>query len=154
MIGRPTARVTSERTLAELLVVLPALNEEGSVGGVVGEVRRARPDADILVVDDGSVDETAARARDAGARVMTLPFNLGVGGAMRAAYRYAYDSGYACVVQVDADGQHDPADLLRLQQALGPADVVIGARFAGAGDYRQRGPAGGRWASCPRCSAA
>ena len=75
---------------------------------------------------------------------MSLPFNLGVGGAMRAAYRFAYEEGYDCVVQVDADGQHDPADIARLHAALGDADVVVGARFAGVGDYVVRGPR--RWA--------
>jgi glycosyltransferase involved in cell wall biosynthesis len=144
MIGPATAPVAARRPVADLLVVLPALNEEDSVGGVVAEVRRARPDADVLVVDDGSTDGTAPRAREAGARVMTLPFNLGIGGAMRAAYRYAHDRGYRYVVQVDADGQHDPADLRRLQEAMRGADVVVGARFAGIGDYDLRGPR--RWA--------
>ena len=144
MIGPATTGTAARRPVAELLVVLPALNEQDSVGRVVAEVRGARPDADVLVVDDGSTDATAARARDAGARVMSLPFNLGVGGAMRAAYRHAYDSGYGYVVQVDADGQHDPADLRRLQDAMADVDVVVGARFAGQGGYAQKGPR--RWA--------
>lgn len=144
MIGAATAGVAAVRPVADLLVVLPALNEEDSVGRVVAEVRGARPDADVLVVDDGSSDATAARARGAGARVMILPFNLGVGGAMRAAYRYAHDRGYRYVVQVDADGQHDPSDLGRLQERMGDTDVVVGARFAGIGEYQARGPR--RWA--------
>lgn len=129
--------------LGRLLVVLPALNEEASVGRVVREVLAARPDAAILVVDDGSTDATADQAAAAGADVMRLPFNLGVGGAMRAAYRYARDQGFSFVVQVDADGQHDPADIAQLLTANG-ADIVIGARFAGRGDYNVRGPR--RWA--------
>jgi glycosyltransferase involved in cell wall biosynthesis len=144
MIGEATAGTGNLRPLADLLVVLPALNEEDSVARVVHEVRDARPDADVLVIDDGSTDATATRAREAGARVMVLPFNLGVGGAMRAAYRYAHDRGYRQVVQVDADGQHDPADLHRLQTALADVDLVVGARFAGLGDYEARGPR--RWA--------
>lgn len=127
-----------------LLVVLPALNEAESVGAVVAEVLAHQPAADVLVVDDGSTDETAAVAAAAGARVMRLPFNLGVGGAMRAAYRYAHEVGYAHVVQVDADGQHDPADIAGLLAVGATADVVIGARFAGAGTYAVRGPR--RWA--------
>jgi glycosyltransferase involved in cell wall biosynthesis len=75
---------------------------------------------------------------------MSLPFNLGVGGAMRAAYRFAFEEGYDCVVQVDADGQHDPSDIARLRTALEHADVVVGARFAGVGEYVVRGPR--RWA--------
>jgi glycosyltransferase involved in cell wall biosynthesis len=127
-----------------LLVVMPALNEADSVATVVGEVRAAQPSATVLVVDDGSIDGTAARAAEAGAQVMSLPFNLGVGGAMRAAYRYADEIGFSHVVQVDADGQHDPSHIAELLNAAGTADVVIGARFAGLGNYRLRGPR--RWA--------
>lgn len=141
----PAAVATPPRRRhAPLLVVLPALNEAASIARVVTEVRRHQPGADVLVVDDGSTDRTVEHARSAGARVMTLPFNLGVGGAMRAAYRFAFDEGYECVVQVDADGQHDPADVARLQAALADADIVVGARFAGLGDYVVRGPR--RWA--------
>lgn len=126
-----------------LLVVLPALNEQESVAKVIGEIRASRPDADVLVVDDGSTDRTAQRADAAGALVMRLPFNLGVGGAMRAAYRYAHESGFTSVVQVDADGQHDPREIEHLL-AVRDADVVIGARFAGRGSYVVKGPR--RWA--------
>jgi Glycosyltransferases involved in cell wall biogenesis len=126
-----------------LMVVLPALNEQDSVARVVREVRAAQPTATILVVDDGSTDATAERASRAGASVMRLPFNLGVGGAMRAAYRYARECGFSFVVQVDADGQHDPAEIENLL-AVRDADVVIGSRFAGRGDYPVRGPR--RWA--------
>ena len=128
---------------ADLLVVMPALNEEGSVARVVKEVRAALPDTPVLVVDDGSTDATADEARGAGAMVMRLPFNLGVGGAMRAGYRYAHQRGFAAVVQVDADGQHDAAEITHLL-AVPDADVVIGSRFAGRGDYAVRGPR--RWA--------
>lgn len=129
--------------VGELMVVLPALNEQDSVGRVVREVRAAQPEATVLVVDDGSTDATAERASAAGALVMRLPFNLGVGGAMRAAYRYARENNYSYVVQVDADGQHDPAEIDSLLAVEG-ADVVIGSRFAGKGDYQVRGPR--RWA--------
>jgi glycosyltransferase involved in cell wall biosynthesis len=125
------------------MVVMPALNEQDSVGRVVREVRAAQPDATILVVDDGSTDSTAARAVEAGAQVMRLPFNLGVGGAMRAAYRFAHEQNYSFVIQVDADGQHDPTEIQHLI-SVGSADVVIGARFAGRGEYKVRGPR--RWA--------
>lgn len=127
----------------ELLVVLPALNEQDSVARVVREVRAAQPNATVLVVDDGSTDATAERAASAGAMVMRLPFNLGVGGAMRAGYRFAHERGFAAVVQVDADGQHNAVEIARLL-AVTDADVVIGSRFAGRGDYAVQGPR--RWA--------
>ena len=127
-----------------VLVVVPALNEEASVGAVVHEIRSTNPTVDVLVVDDGSVDTTSAAARAAGALVCRLPFNLGVGGAMRAGFRYALAAGYDAAVQVDADGQHDPAHISELVDALQHADVVIGARFAGTGEYHTRGPR--RWA--------
>lgn len=122
------------------LIVVPAWNEEQAVGATIGEIRQAVPNVDVLVVDDGSTDRTALVARTAGARVLELSYNLGVGGAMRAGFRYAVQHGYSVVVQVDADGQHDPTDLPVLLAKLADADMVIGSRFAGAGDYRVRGP--------------
>lgn len=121
------------------LVIIPAFNEEASVGAVVDAVQRASADYDVVVVDDGSSDATASKARAAGARVITLPFNLGVGGAMRVGYKLAVAEDYDAAVQVDADGQHDPAEIAALLDALGDHDVVIGARFAGKGDYVARG---------------
>ena len=123
-----------------VLIVIPAWNEEASVGHTVGEVRGELPDVDVLVVDDGSGDRTCEVAREAGAIVARLPYNLGVGGAMRLGYRYGYEHGYDVVIQVDADGQHDPRYVPKLVDALDEADFVIGARFAGEGDYRVRGP--------------
>ena len=95
----------------KMLVVLPALNEERSVGIVVKEVQTAVPGCTVLVVDDGSVDGTAAEAREAGAQVVSNPFNLGVGGAMRVGFRVAESHGYDVLIQVDADGQHDARDI-------------------------------------------
>lgn len=129
---------------AGVLVVIPALNEAASVGEVVRLVQQKASGCDVLVVDDGSRDATAEVARAAGALVLQLPFNLGVGGAMRLGFRYARDHGYRAVVQVDADGQHDAADVPRLVARLGELDLVIGARFAGAGSYEVRGPR--KWA--------
>ncbi|MEV6811128.1 glycosyltransferase family 2 protein [Micromonospora sp. NPDC051296] len=127
-----------------LLVIIPALNEAGSIADVVGEIRGELPGVDVLVVDDGSTDRTAAVAVAAGARVARLPYNLGVGGAMRLGYRYAYDHDYDVAVQIDADGQHDPRYLPKLVDLLDDYDLVIGARFAGEGEYAVRGPR--RWA--------
>lgn len=125
-----------------LLVILPAWNEEEAIGDVLAELHREVPHADLLVVSDGSTDATAAVALGHGAQVLDLPINLGVGGAMRAGYRYAERRGYARAVQVDADGQHNPADIALLSRAMDDwgADIVIGARFAGRGEYTVRGP--------------
>jgi glycosyltransferase involved in cell wall biosynthesis len=105
-------------------------------------VQAEAPFADILVVDDGSTDGTAGIARDMGTSVARLPYNLGVGGAMRTGFRHAQREGYDAVVQVDADGQHDPRFIAALVARLGRDDLVIGARFAGTGDYAVTGP---RW---------
>ncbi|TFD50805.1 glycosyltransferase family 2 protein [Cryobacterium frigoriphilum] len=130
--------------LLSTLIVMPAWNEEESVADVVAEVFRSLPGVHCLVVDDGSTDRTAVVARAAGATVATLAVNLGVGGAMRVGFRYALENGFDYVVQVDSDGQHDPQSVISLLQALDDADVVLGARFAGAGSYRVTGPR--RWA--------
>ena len=102
--------------------------------------------ADILVVSDGSTDATADIARAAGVAVLDLPLNLGVGGAMRAGFQYAQRMGYEYACQLDADGQHDPTEIETLIETASRegADVVIGSRFAGKGDYRARGPR--KWA--------
>jgi glycosyltransferase involved in cell wall biosynthesis len=127
-----------------VLVLVPAWNEERNVGATVRAIRTASSDYDVVVIDDGSVDETANVARDAGAVVLSLPFNLGVGGAMRAGFTYAAREGYSRAIQVDADGQHDPADIEKVLGGLQHADISIGARFADVGDYSVRGPR--RWA--------
>ena len=126
------------------LVVIPAFNEEASIAAVIAEVHTSLHGWGCLVVDDGSTDKTAQVARNAGAIVASLPFNLGVGGAMRLGFKYAVEKGFDNVVQVDADGQHDPAAVRALVAALDSADLVIGARFAGTGEYHVRGPR--RWA--------
>jgi glycosyltransferase involved in cell wall biosynthesis len=137
MVGMPTAL---ERTL----IVMPAYNEEEAVGAVVREVFAKVPGVSCLVVDDGSQDATAREAAAAGATVLQLPINLGVGGAMRAGFKYARSKGFANVVQVDSDGQHDPAGIPALVSQLDTYDLVLGARFAGVGEYAVRGPR--RWA--------
>ncbi|MFE5505990.1 glycosyltransferase family 2 protein [Amycolatopsis japonica] len=119
---------------------MPALNEQASVGAVISQVKQSLPGMDVLVVDDGSSDDTAKLARAAGAEVARLSVNLGVGGAMRTGFRYAAARGYDVVVQVDADGQHDPNEVAALLDALDDADIAIGSRFAGKGSYKASGP--------------
>jgi glycosyltransferase involved in cell wall biosynthesis len=132
--------------MPRLLVVVPAWNEEETVAAVLAELRAAVPAAQVLVVDDGSTDGTADVVRRTGAVLVQLPVNLGVGGAMRAGFKYARRGGFTHVVQVDADGQHDPRGIATLLATMQEqrADIVIGARFAGAGTYQVRGPR--RWA--------
>jgi len=126
------------------LIMIPAWNEAASIGEVVAEIRGELPEIDVLVIDDGSSDDTALAARQAGAVVLRLPFNLGVGGARRLGFRYAMAHGYQVAVQFDADGQHDPRYVPKLIDGLQGASLVIGARFAGEGDYHAHGPR--RWA--------
>lgn len=129
---------------SKILIAIPAWNEVLSIGGVIEEIKRHRPDVDILVVNDGSTDATSEVAQAAGATVANLPFNVGVGGAMRTAFLYAHREGYTCLVQVDADGQHEPAELDRLIAGLDHCDIVVGTRFHANSTYHVRGPR--RWA--------
>ncbi len=123
---------------------MPAYNEEESLPGLISELNAVCPETPLLVVDDHSDDRTALVARQAGADVLKMPFNLGVGGAMRAGFKFAAESGFDVVVQLDADGQHPPSHLPDLLDGLIDSDVVIGARFAGKGQYDVRGPR--KWA--------
>jgi len=126
------------------LVIMPAWNESEAIGNTIREVFEFGPACDVLVVDDGSRDNTAQVARDAGALVVQLPFNMGVGGAMRTGFKYAKMHGYDQVIQVDSDGQHDPRDIKAVLDGLQDADIVIGARFADKGNYTVHGPR--KWA--------
>jgi glycosyltransferase involved in cell wall biosynthesis len=114
-----------------VLAIMPALNEEATVGGVVEAIRRDLG-IDVAVVDDGSTDQTAEKAIAAGAAVITHPFNLGVGAAIRTGFRFAAAKGYDVVIQVDADGQHDTGSASRVLEPVlaGHADIVVGSRFA------------------------
>ena len=139
MLG-PMSRPETSRTL----IIVPAWNEGENVGNTVREIRSHGDEWDILVVDDGSRDDTGAKAVTAGATVLSLPFNMGVGGAMRAGFIYAQRHGFTRAIQVDADGQHNPRDIAAVLAGLEHADISIGARFADVGDYSARGPR--RWA--------
>lgn len=127
-------------TKHRVLVVVPAFNEEEIVGATVREIKSTLPEFTCLVIDDGSIDETSSYARQAGAEVISLPYNLGVGGAMRVGFKFALAHDYDVVVQIDADGQHNPAEVHLLLQQLDNFDLAIGARFAGNGNYEAKGP--------------
>jgi hypothetical protein len=121
-----------------IAIVMPAFNEARTMGAVLRSVVREMPKADIVVIDDASSDKTADVARHAGAKVISLPFNMGYGIALQTGFKYAYKHSYDYVVQMDSDGQHDPASIHALLEGLknGDADVVIGSRFLGLGNYR------------------
>ena len=123
-------------TLPRRIAIVPAHNEEGAVGGVVTEIKTFDPDLDVVVVDDGSADRTAAVAAAAGAFVVTLPFNLGIGAAVQTGFKFAREHGYELAVRLDGDGQHDPRELPRLLAPLerDEAYIVVGSRFARGAD--------------------
>ncbi|HKD08722.1 MAG TPA: glycosyltransferase family 2 protein [Bryobacteraceae bacterium] len=117
-----------------LLIIAPAWNEEGAIGGVVRSVRQILPDTPILVVDDHSDDATASIAERSGASVLRLPIHLGLGGCVQAAYKLAFELGYEYVIRVDGDGQHPAEEIPKIYDALVKTgyEVVIGSRFVGA----------------------
>ncbi|MBJ93380.1 MAG: glycosyl transferase family 2 [Rickettsiales bacterium] len=121
-----------------VLILIPCLNEGPRIGALLREVHKLHPGTDILVVDDGSQDDSVQRARAAGAEVLQLPFHLGYGAALQTGYRYALDGGYDVVVQMDGDGQHPADEIATLLGALQQSgcDLVIGSRFLGRRCYR------------------
>lgn len=120
----------------KILIIIPAYNEEASISSVIADIRQHVPDADIVVVNDGSRDSTEQLAEAAGARVLTLPYNVGIGGGMQTGYIYAERMGYDVAIQMDADGQHPAKELPKLIAEVGAYDLVIGSRYAKATSYR------------------
>ena len=135
--------MTSVRPDSSHLAVIPAYNEAATVGDVVRRIHADAPEWDVVVVDDGSTDRTTEAARSAGARVVKLPFNLGIGGAVQAGFVFAREHHYEYMAQVDGDGQHDPAELDRLvthMQDNPQIDVVCGSRFLRDNEHRYPAP--------------
>lgn len=123
---------------SRVLVIIPAYNEEKSIGRVIDKIQKTAPGVDIVVVDDGSCDNTVKIVRKKGIRVLAHPINLGPGAATQTGYKYALNYSYDFVIQLDADGQHEPGyinDLLSVLQS-DSADMVIGSRFLGTQGYR------------------
>jgi hypothetical protein len=133
----PNKRGTSEAD--RTVLIIPAYNEEGAIGALLDEVSQHVPGMEVIVINDGSTDGTASIARAKGVKVLDLPCNLGVGGAVQTGFRHAFDQGYRFVVRIDGDGQHPPEEIPKLLAAIGnaegEADLVIGSRFAGERSY-------------------
>jgi glycosyltransferase involved in cell wall biosynthesis len=121
-----------------IIAVIPAHNEEESLPTTLRELAEVRPDVDVVVVDDGSTDSTAAVALQAGVNVIQLPVNLGIGGAVQSGLHFAYRHGYDAAFQYDADGQHRPDQIEIITEPIlqGQADMVLGSRFLKDGGYK------------------
>jgi glycosyltransferase involved in cell wall biosynthesis len=135
--------MTSVRPDSRHLAVVPAFNEAATVGDVVRRIHRDAPEWEVVVVDDGSTDRTAEVAEESGARVLRLPFNLGIGGAVQAGFVFAREQGYDYMAQVDGDGQHDPRELDKLIayiQAHPEIDMVCGSRFLRDSEHHYLAP--------------
>ncbi|MDX6486572.1 MAG: hypothetical protein QOF43_1725, partial [Gaiellaceae bacterium] len=128
---QPPPADTRLRELRRVAIV-PAFNEESNIGRVIDELRAFDAGLDVVVIDDGSLDRTAEVAEARGARVLRLPFNLGIGGAVQTGFRFAFENDYDLAVRVDGDGQHDASQLLRSVEpgVRDAADIGVGSRFA------------------------
>jgi glycosyltransferase involved in cell wall biosynthesis len=127
-----------QRQRLRSIAIVPARNEEASLGPLLAEIRAAESDLGIVVINDGSTDATAQVAVSAGVPVVNLPFNVGIGGTVQTGYQYALEHGYDVAIQVDGDGQHDPSEIGRVLEPIfqDRADLVVGTRFVSGGGYR------------------
>ncbi len=118
-------------------IIIPAYNEAERIASTIADIRKFS-NADIIVISDGSTDNTVSEAKAAGADVIELPFNLGYGAALQTGFKYALKKGYKFAIQMDADGQHDPSSIQSLIKPVldGEVDIAVGSRFLGGGDYR------------------
>lgn len=122
----------------DTLIIIPAFNEEGNIARVICEIRETGYPVDVLVINDGSQDQTERKAREAGARVITLPFNLGIGAAVQTGFKYAHRNGYEYAIQLDGDGQHIAGEITKILAPVqaAEADMVIGSRYIGEVTYK------------------
>lgn len=122
----------------KILAIIPAYNEESNIYNVVTAIKKEAEEVDILVINDGSKDDTGKEAIRAGAKVINMPYNLGIGGAVQTGYIYALQNNYDIAIQVDGDGQHNPKDIEKIIKPIieGKSDMVIGSRFKDKTDYK------------------
>jgi glycosyltransferase involved in cell wall biosynthesis len=132
------AQATGPLATVRRIAIVPAYNEEKNLTRLLGELRDLDPDLEVVVISDGSTDRTAEVAAAAGAHVVRLPFNLGIGGAVQTGFRFAWEGGYELAVRLDGDGQHDPAQLRAVVAPVvaDEADLAIGSRFLSSGGYQ------------------
>ncbi len=122
----------------KILTIIPSYNEEKTIANVIEQIKRVLPDTDILVVNDGSSDNTLEIAKECGVKIISLPHNMGYGISLQTGFKFAYKYDYDYVIQMDGDGQHDPDSMLALLDEIrkNEADVVVGSRFRGEGDFK------------------
>jgi hypothetical protein len=138
IVSEAPAETAAPLAAVKRIAIVPAFNEERNIGRLLAELKMLDPGLEVVVVSDGSTDRTVEVAASAGAHVVSLPFNLGIGGAVQTGFRFAWERGFELAVRLDGDGQHDPA---QLREVVGPvvadeADLAIGSRFIGSGGYR------------------
>lgn len=128
----------SDFTNKKVLVIIPAYNEEKNISKVIRNINEANADVDVVVVNDGSADRTVEVAKNEGAKVLSLPYNLGIGGAMQTGYLYAKENNYDVAIQLDGDGQHDPVYIKTLVEPVvqGLCDMAIGSRYVKKSNYK------------------
>ena len=142
-VAEAAPRALDPRLIAlKRVAIVPALNEQEAIALVIDEIRAFDPGLEIVVIDDGSVDRTAAVAEAKGAHVIRLPYNLGIGGSVQTGFRYAFDNGFRLAVRLDGDGQHDASELGKLLEPMleDEADIVVGSRFLAPSAYRSSAP--------------
>jgi glycosyltransferase involved in cell wall biosynthesis len=134
---KPIKEHMHETTKSRDAIIIPAYNEEKSIGCLIDELREYVPHIDVILINDGSVDETANIGRNKNVIVLNLPCNLGVGGAVQVGLKYTLEKGYRFVIRIDGDGQHPPSEIPKLIKAMrkGDTDLIIGSRFSGGGSY-------------------
>ncbi len=122
----------------KILIIIPVFNEEKTLGGVIQEIRRYVPEADVVVVNDGSTDSTSTAGRQAGVAMLENPYNMGIGATMQTGFLYAVRNNYDIAVQIDGDGQHNPKSLPSLIKPIleGRANLVIGSRYLSNGGFK------------------
>jgi hypothetical protein len=136
-VAMPNSLSGVQTDMAKILIIIPAFNEAETIGEVITSVKKVKNSLDIVVVNDGSTDNTKLEVEKKGVPVLNLPFNLGIGGSVQAGLKYAKENSYDIAIQIDADGQHNPKDIQKLLAAFNSkTDIVIGSRYKTKTSYK------------------